>query len=185
MPLTLANQCLNTLMHSLKAQLADALAGQPPIVRAQSYYALNLHGGVKVDVLEFASSTPVSLRGIVCICRRTCSFKGTGDSFDESVSLLIPGCSQSEDQRSASPRGPRISRISAPRSRSRLADATPPPHGCVALIDCSVASAGLRWALLDLLPAIPHAGTSWHQARQPAGVVADDWDQPGVGGTRR
>jgi DNA-binding SARP family transcriptional activator len=55
-PLTLANQCLNTLMHSLKAQLADALAGQPPIVRAQSYYALNLHGGVKVDVLEFESA---------------------------------------------------------------------------------------------------------------------------------
>ncbi|OAN36771.1 hypothetical protein A4X20_06135 [Mycolicibacterium iranicum] len=55
-PLTLANQSLNTLTHSLKTQLADALAGQPPIVRAQSYYSLNLHGGVTVDVLEFESA---------------------------------------------------------------------------------------------------------------------------------
>ena len=55
-PIPLAGQCLNTLMHSLKAQLADALVGQPPIVRAQSYYALNLQGGVKVDVVEFESA---------------------------------------------------------------------------------------------------------------------------------
>jgi len=55
-PPTLAGQCLNTLIHSLKLQLADALAGQPPIVHTQSHYALNLHGGVRVDVLEFESA---------------------------------------------------------------------------------------------------------------------------------
>jgi DNA-binding SARP family transcriptional activator len=55
-PPTLAGQCLNTLVHSLKAQLADALAGQPPVVHVQSHYALNLLGGVRVDVLEFESA---------------------------------------------------------------------------------------------------------------------------------
>ena len=55
-PVPLANQCLNTLMHSLKAQLADGLAGQPPVVHLQNHYALNLHGGVSVDVLEFESA---------------------------------------------------------------------------------------------------------------------------------
>jgi DNA-binding SARP family transcriptional activator len=55
-PLALANQCLNTLMHSLKAQLADALAGQPPIVHLASQYVLNLDGGLGVDVLEFESA---------------------------------------------------------------------------------------------------------------------------------
>ena len=49
----LANQSLNTLTHCLKVQLADALGGQPPIVHAQSHCALNLSGGLKVDVLEF------------------------------------------------------------------------------------------------------------------------------------
>jgi len=61
-PLTLAGQCLNTLVYSLKAQLADALEGQPPIVYAQSHYALNLHGGVSVDVLEFESAVTVGGR---------------------------------------------------------------------------------------------------------------------------
>jgi DNA-binding SARP family transcriptional activator len=49
-------------MHSLKAQLADALAGQPPIVHTQSHYALNLHGGVRVDVLEFESAVTAGHR---------------------------------------------------------------------------------------------------------------------------
>ncbi|GAB93892.1 AfsR/SARP family transcriptional regulator [Gordonia rhizosphera] len=51
-----AIQCLNTLTHSLKMQLADALGGQPPIVHSESHYALNLDGGVRVDVLEFESA---------------------------------------------------------------------------------------------------------------------------------
>jgi DNA-binding SARP family transcriptional activator len=55
-PQTLAAQSLNTLMHSLKGQLADALAGQPPIVHRHNNYALNLDGGVAVDVLEFESA---------------------------------------------------------------------------------------------------------------------------------
>jgi DNA-binding SARP family transcriptional activator len=50
------------LTHSLKAQLADALAGQPPIVHTQSHYALNLHGGVRVDVLEFESAVTAGHR---------------------------------------------------------------------------------------------------------------------------
>ncbi len=55
-PPTLASQCLNTLMHSLKTQLADALAGQPPVVHIHSRYSLNLDGGLAVDVLEFESA---------------------------------------------------------------------------------------------------------------------------------
>jgi DNA-binding SARP family transcriptional activator len=61
-PLTPASQCLNTLMHSLKAQLADALAGQPPIVHMQNRYMLNLPGGVRVDVLEFESAVSAGHR---------------------------------------------------------------------------------------------------------------------------
>jgi DNA-binding SARP family transcriptional activator len=61
-PVTQAAQCLNTLMHSLKGQLADALAGQPPVVHTQSHYALNLHGGVAVDVLEFESAVTAGHR---------------------------------------------------------------------------------------------------------------------------
>lgn len=53
---TLASQCLNTLIHGLKTQLADALGGEPPIVRTQSHYILNLDGGLAVDVVEFESA---------------------------------------------------------------------------------------------------------------------------------
>jgi len=52
----LSKQCLNTLVHGLKTQLADAIGGQPPIVHRQSHYLLNLDGGLKVDVLEFESA---------------------------------------------------------------------------------------------------------------------------------
>lgn len=52
----LANQSLNTLTHWLKVKLADALDGQPPIVHAQSRYALNLSGGLQVDVLVFEAA---------------------------------------------------------------------------------------------------------------------------------
>ena len=61
-PLPLARQCLHTLTHCLKTQLADALGGQPPIVRIQNHYALNLDGGLKVDVLEFESAAGVGGR---------------------------------------------------------------------------------------------------------------------------
>jgi DNA-binding SARP family transcriptional activator len=61
-PVAQAVQCLNTLTHSLKTQLADALAGQPPVVHNQSHYALNLHGGVSVDVLEFESAASAGHR---------------------------------------------------------------------------------------------------------------------------
>ena len=50
------------MTHSLKAQLADALAGQPPVVHTQSHYALNLHGGVTVDVLEFEAAVTAGHR---------------------------------------------------------------------------------------------------------------------------
>jgi DNA-binding SARP family transcriptional activator len=61
-PLALASQCLNTLMHSLKTQLADALGGQPPIVHTGSRYVLNLGGGLGVDVLEFESAVAAGHR---------------------------------------------------------------------------------------------------------------------------
>ena len=49
-------------MHGLKAQLADALDGQPPIVHLQSHYALNLDGGLTVDVVEFESAVDAGHR---------------------------------------------------------------------------------------------------------------------------
>jgi DNA-binding SARP family transcriptional activator len=52
----LSKQCLNTLVHELKTQLGDAIGGRPPIVHMQSTYQLNLHDGLKVDVLEFESA---------------------------------------------------------------------------------------------------------------------------------
>ncbi len=61
-PLTLAASCLNTLMHSLKGQLGDALGGQPPVVHNHNRYALNLPGGVRVDVVEFESAVTAGHR---------------------------------------------------------------------------------------------------------------------------
>jgi DNA-binding SARP family transcriptional activator len=59
---TLANQCLNTLAHSIKAQFADALEGQSPILSVQSHYALNLASDLTVDVLEFESAIDLGHR---------------------------------------------------------------------------------------------------------------------------
>lgn len=55
-PRPLSSQCLNTLVHSLKGQFSDALEGRAPILHRQSCYALNLTGGVTVDVVEFESA---------------------------------------------------------------------------------------------------------------------------------
>jgi DNA-binding SARP family transcriptional activator len=59
---TLASQCLNTLIHGLKTQLADALGGQPPIVHIHRHYILNLEGGLQVDVVEFESAVDAGHR---------------------------------------------------------------------------------------------------------------------------
>ncbi|GFG52562.1 hypothetical protein MAGR_40030 [Mycolicibacterium agri] len=58
----LSKQCLNTLVHGLKTQLADAIGGQPPIVHMQTHYLLNLDGGLRVDVLEFESAVGIGDR---------------------------------------------------------------------------------------------------------------------------
>ncbi len=59
---TLSKQCLNTLVHGLKIQLADAIDGQPPVVHIQNHYLLNLNSGLKVDVLEFESAVDTGHR---------------------------------------------------------------------------------------------------------------------------
>lgn len=59
---TLAGQCLNTLIHSLKNQLADALGGQSPIMHSANHYALNFDGGLGVDVIEFESAVDTGHR---------------------------------------------------------------------------------------------------------------------------
>lgn len=58
----LSKQCLNTLVHGLKTQLADAIGGRAPIVHTQSHYLLNLDGGLGVDVLEFESAVDTGHR---------------------------------------------------------------------------------------------------------------------------
>ena len=59
---SLAGQCLNTLIHSLKNQLADALRGQPPIVHTASHYTLNFDSGLGVDTIEFENSVEAGHR---------------------------------------------------------------------------------------------------------------------------
>lgn len=48
-----AGQSLNSLVHSLKYQLCDALGGRAPIVRRGGRYVLNLDDNLGLDVLEF------------------------------------------------------------------------------------------------------------------------------------
>lgn len=55
-PSDLAGQSLNTLTYWLKNQLSDALGGGAPILREQGRCALNMAGGLDVDVLEFESA---------------------------------------------------------------------------------------------------------------------------------
>lgn len=81
-PMTQAGQCLTTLAHSLKAQLADALAGESPIVYAQGRYALNLPGGVAVDVLEFESAVT---SGLVSLSGGSAS--AAIESFERAITL--------------------------------------------------------------------------------------------------
>ncbi|OBB09183.1 hypothetical protein A5731_09835 [Mycolicibacterium conceptionense] len=61
-PPELSTQCLNTLIHGLKTQFADALAGQAPVVHQHGHYVLNLDGGLKVDSLEFESAVDTGHR---------------------------------------------------------------------------------------------------------------------------
>lgn len=78
----LASQCLNTLMHGLKTQLADALGGAPPVVRTQSHYVLNLDGGLALDVVEFESAVDLGHR-----LRATGSTAEAIESYERAVVL--------------------------------------------------------------------------------------------------
>ena len=131
--LALASQCLNTLMHSLKAQLADALAGQPPIVHAGSHYALNLDGGLGVDVLEFESAVDAGHRLPSVPRPRPSSRMNTPSFFTGATSLqvqIFAGCwNASGYAQSALQRWPASpTRTSNSRTMSRR---------CTALFGCS------------------------------------------------
>jgi DNA-binding SARP family transcriptional activator len=54
---SLAGQSLNTLVHSLRRLLGDALGGRPPIVLSAGRYALNVAAGVNVDIADFDTAT--------------------------------------------------------------------------------------------------------------------------------
>ncbi|CAN3127958.1 AfsR/SARP family transcriptional regulator [Mycobacterium sp. smrl_JER01] len=79
---TLAGPCLNTLMHSLKDHLTDALAGQPPILHMHGRYALNLTGGVGVDLLDFQSAVSAGDRLLAAG-----STAAAIESYEQAVSL--------------------------------------------------------------------------------------------------
>jgi DNA-binding SARP family transcriptional activator len=49
----LSIQALNSLVHSLRRLLSDALGGQPPVTCLQGSYQLNLAAGVAVDYARF------------------------------------------------------------------------------------------------------------------------------------
>ena len=52
-----ASQSLNTLVHSVRRLLDDALGGRPPVVLSSGRYALNVAAGIKVDVADFDAAT--------------------------------------------------------------------------------------------------------------------------------
>lgn len=49
----LSGQALNSLVHSLRKQLADALEGAPPVLCLYGSYSLNAEAGVGVDIAWF------------------------------------------------------------------------------------------------------------------------------------
>lgn len=49
----LARQSLNTLLHSLRRSLSDAISGDPPVLRRSGRYRLNTEHGVGIDVSQF------------------------------------------------------------------------------------------------------------------------------------
>jgi DNA-binding SARP family transcriptional activator len=49
----LARQSLNTLLHSLRLSLSDALAGDSPVLREAGRYRLNTERGIGIDVTQF------------------------------------------------------------------------------------------------------------------------------------
>jgi DNA-binding SARP family transcriptional activator len=51
----LSRQSLNTLVHSLRRSLGDAIGGAAPVVHSDGYYRLNVEAGVTVDVGCFDS----------------------------------------------------------------------------------------------------------------------------------
>jgi DNA-binding SARP family transcriptional activator len=58
---SLANHCLNTVVHGLRRLLSAALGGAAPVLHTGGYYRLNLDAGVGVDVgyFELFASTGV------------------------------------------------------------------------------------------------------------------------------
>ena len=52
----LAGQSLNSLVHSLRRLLSDALGGEAPIVVDSGMYRLNLDAGIRVDALDFETA---------------------------------------------------------------------------------------------------------------------------------
>ncbi len=51
--LALANQSLNSIVYSLRKLLADAIAGEAPVLCEDGYYRLNTEAGVRVDMACF------------------------------------------------------------------------------------------------------------------------------------
>jgi DNA-binding SARP family transcriptional activator len=85
-----ASQSLNTLVHTLRRLLADALAGLPPLVRTDDGYRLNLSAGIDVDTLRFAAYAEAGARQL-----RLGDVAGAVVSYEEAVRLyrgdLCPG----------------------------------------------------------------------------------------------
>lgn len=55
----LSRQSLNTLVHTLRKLLGDAIGGAAPVLNADGYYRLNTEAGVGVDVAWFDSLVKV------------------------------------------------------------------------------------------------------------------------------
>jgi DNA-binding SARP family transcriptional activator len=51
----LAGQSLNSLVHSLRKQLADQLGGAAPVMYLDGYYRLNVEAGIGIDVRSFCA----------------------------------------------------------------------------------------------------------------------------------
>jgi DNA-binding SARP family transcriptional activator len=78
----LASQSLNSLVHKLRKLLSDNIGGQPPILRTDSCYRLNIDAGIGVDAVWFETLASTGEKQ-----RLAGDFKAATASFKQAVYL--------------------------------------------------------------------------------------------------
>ena len=94
---SLAGQSLNTLVHTLRRLLGDALDDHPPVVLNAGRYALNVAAGIRVDVADFDAAARIGdhrsrvgdLEGAVDAYRRATALYQGDLAFGSDVGALL------------------------------------------------------------------------------------------------